>query len=104
MGSCVLKVLALSAGLSALSILYLFGTHQYKYYVYQLQQYPLLNGLVKFGVSFPLSYHLLGGLRHMAWDNVIGNNIQWNKQTAYAALGVSSAIGVVSMFMESEDE
>ncbi len=90
--------------MSSLSILYLFSAHKYKYYVYQLQQYPLLSGIVKFGVSFPLAYHYLGGLRHLAWDNVIGNNVQWNRQTAYGAAGMAGAISVVSMFMEFDEE
>lgn len=33
--------------------------------LWQLQQYPALNAIVKFGVVFPLSYHYLGGLRHL---------------------------------------
>ena len=30
---------------------------------------PLLGGLTKFTVAFPLVYHYMGGVRHLAWDN-----------------------------------
>jgi succinate dehydrogenase/fumarate reductase cytochrome b subunit len=53
------------AGIALLAVTALFAKRDYKYYVYQLQQYPLLNAIVKFGVAFPLSYHYLGGLRHL---------------------------------------
>lgn len=29
------------------------------------QKHPWFNSLVKFGVAFPVTYHLLGGLRHL---------------------------------------
>ena len=34
-------------------------------YIKGLQQYPFVNAVVKFGVAFPLTYHALGGVRHM---------------------------------------
>lgn len=45
------------------------NTTPVKAYIWHLQQYPILSALVKFGVAFPLTYHLLGGMRHMvrAW-------------------------------------
>jgi succinate dehydrogenase/fumarate reductase cytochrome b subunit len=84
--------------------MYLVGDHKYKYYVSGLQQYPLINGIVKFGVAFPLTYHYVGGLRHLAWDNIIGNNVVSNRQTAYAAIGVASVLSVGAMFVEYEPE
>jgi hypothetical protein len=54
------------AGIAGLSIANIPNTSTpFKEYVWKLQQYPLLSALVKFGVSFPLAYHLLGGLRHL---------------------------------------
>jgi len=83
--------------------MYLVGNNKYKYYVAGLQQYPILNGIVKFGVAFPLTYHYLGGMRHLAWDNIIGNNVASNRQTAYAAIGVSAVVGAAAMFVEYDE-
>lgn len=55
----------MAGGLSALAIAYIPAGGPYSDYLWQLQQYPLLNALVKFGVVFPLSYHYMGGLRHL---------------------------------------
>lgn len=44
---------------------YLFAGGKSKDYIAQLQQYPVLNALAKFGITLPLSYHLMGGLRHL---------------------------------------
>lgn len=30
---------------------------------------PLVAGAAKFSVAFPLTYHYLGGVRHLAWDH-----------------------------------
>lgn len=44
---------------------YLFAGGKAKDYIAVLQQYPLITALAKFGITLPLSYHLLGGLRHL---------------------------------------
>ena len=33
--------------------------------VANLQSYPLVNAIVKFGVAFPFAYHFAGGVRHL---------------------------------------
>ena len=53
------------AGIGGLSILNIPNTTPYQNYVWKLQQWPLINWLVKFGVSGSITYHLLGGLRHL---------------------------------------
>ena len=55
----------LVAGLALVSIASIPASKPYRHYLYQLQQYPVLNSLVKFGVAFPVTYHFLGGLRHL---------------------------------------
>lgn len=30
---------------------------------------PVVGGVAKFTVAFPLVYHYFGGVRHLAWDN-----------------------------------
>lgn len=52
-------------GLAALSIAYIPLGGRYVDYVWQLQQFPILNGIIKAGVTFPLAYHYLGGMRHL---------------------------------------
>lgn len=56
-----------------MSISSLVGTHDMKYYIYQIQQYPLISALLKFGVAFPLTYHYLGGLRHLVRDLLLAD-------------------------------
>lgn len=60
----------MTGGLAALAGVALASERKFPQHVHALQQVPLLNAAVKFGVAFPLSYHLMGGLRHIAWDNV----------------------------------
>jgi succinate dehydrogenase/fumarate reductase cytochrome b subunit len=55
--------------LGALSIAYIPAGGQLKDYIWHLQQYPFLNALVKAGVVFPLSFHYMGGLRHLVSSN-----------------------------------
>ncbi len=52
-------------GLGALSIAYLPASGKFTDYAAMLQRYPLLNAVTKAGVVFTLSYHWLGGLRHL---------------------------------------
>ncbi len=51
--------------MAGLAVIALVAPKDIRYYIYQLQQYPVLSALFKFGVAFPLSYHLFGGLRHL---------------------------------------
>ena len=30
---------------------------------------PVIAGAAKFSLAFPLVYHYLGGVRHLAWDH-----------------------------------
>jgi len=85
-------------------VLYLFNSHKYRTYVAALQGVPIANAIVKAGVAFPLAYHFLGGLRHLAWDNVIGNNPAWNRQTALASGAAAGAVAVVAAVSSWERE
>jgi succinate dehydrogenase/fumarate reductase cytochrome b subunit len=55
----------LTGGLAAVSIATLPSSSPITDYVWHLQQYPLLSALTKFAIAGPLTYHLLGGLRHL---------------------------------------
>ena len=60
----------------------------------------LLNALVKFGVAFPLTYHALGGLRHIAWDHLMWHDPVSTKTSGVAILGIAAAVGLVAVFVE----
>jgi succinate dehydrogenase / fumarate reductase cytochrome b subunit len=55
-------------GLAGLAGVALASEKKFPRHVAALQSVPLANAVVKFGVAFPLAYHMLGGLRHIAWD------------------------------------
>jgi succinate dehydrogenase/fumarate reductase cytochrome b subunit len=68
--------IAMTLGLGAFAITYPLLGKPWKSYVWQLQQMPLLNAIVKFGVAFPFAYHFAGGLRHLVsplWGRGIGS-------------------------------
>ena len=92
-----------AAGLALASIASLVKTKPYKHYVYQLQQYPVLNGLVKFGVAFPLAFHYLGGLRHMFWDTAKGQDIAFMKKSSMAISGAAAVVGVAAVFTQCSE-
>jgi succinate dehydrogenase (ubiquinone) cytochrome b560 subunit len=52
---------------------------------------PVLGSMAKFTVSFPLIYHYLGGVRHLAWDNYpeLLTNVDVTK-ASYALVGGSA--------------
>ncbi len=63
---------------------------------------PLLKSAVKLGIAFPLSYHLLAGVRHLAWDNLVGQEIQTMDRSSYAIIGASSIIALAAAVAESD--
>lgn len=69
-----------------------------------LQQWPLLNALVKFGVAFPFAYHFAGGLRHIAWDNILFHNPVSARISGYAALGFGAVAGLAGAVYESRED
>ena len=92
------------AGLAGLAGVALGSEKKFPAHVAALQSVPAANALVKFGVAFPLTYHMLGGLRHIAWDNLIGHNLKSATQSGWAALGVAGAVAAASVFVEGEHE
>lgn len=57
------------------------------------QSYPLLVFPAKFAISFPLTYHTLGGLRHLYWDRYrYGNQADKSSPLEVAAVERSSRI------------
>lgn len=60
----------------------------------------LIGPLAKIAVSFPLVYHYLGGLRHMAWDSYPQMlQTEGVASSSYALLAGSAAISVALAFV-----
>ncbi|CAH8481089.1 unnamed protein product [Heterobilharzia americana] len=49
----------------------------------------------KFLLCYPLVYHYLNGMRHLAWDYAIGFPIKTCNTTGFIALGLSLVISAV---------
>ena len=92
----------MTGGLAALAGVALVSERKFPAHVHALQSFPLLNAAVKFGVAFPLTFHLLGGLRHIAWDNVLFHNLKSASTSGFAALGVAGALAAGAVFVEGE--
>ena len=61
---------------------------------------PILVPVAKFAVAFPLSYHFLGGARHLYWDATLkGFDTKSMDMSSYALFGSSLAISVIAMFV-----
>jgi len=84
--------------------LYPFSGKSWKESVAGLQSWPVLNALVKFGVAFPLAYHFAGGLRHLAWDNILFHNPVSARTSGMAAIAVGGAVGLLAAVYETSDE
>ena len=93
----------LRAGLGGYAIAYPFIGGPWKQSVAALQQYPLLNAIVKFGIAFPFAYHFAGGLRHLAWDNVVYHNLPAARTSGLAAIGFGVAVGLVGAVYEADE-
>jgi len=73
-------------------------------FVDAVQTVPMMGTIARFGVAFPLTFHLLGGIRHLVWDNAQGHEIQEVNKTGYAVLGASVLAAAVLALMEFEKD
>lgn len=73
-------------------------------FVDTVQQVPMMGTIARFGVAFPLTFHLLGGIRHLVWDNAQGHEIKEVNQTGYAILGASLLASAILALMEFEKD
>lgn len=55
----------------------------------------ILGTLVLIGYSWSVLHHLLGGLRHLVWDLIIGMDLPWRNRMAAATLVGSLALTAV---------
>jgi succinate dehydrogenase/fumarate reductase cytochrome b subunit len=68
-----------------------------------LQESMMLKPMVKLAIAFPLSYHLLGGIRHLAWDSVWGHEISQVNVSSYGIIGGATAISLILAMVEIEE-
>ena len=54
----------------------------------------LIGTVAKFGVAFPLSYHYLGGVRHLVWDRMPEQTLtnELVEQSSYALIGTAGIL------------
>jgi len=57
---------------------------------------PAVIPVAKLCVAFPLTFHYLGGVRHLVWDHTLkGLDIKSMEMSSYVLFGSSAAISVV---------
>ena len=69
-----------------------------------LQELPLLNALVKFGVVFSGAYHLFGGIRHLQWDAVQFHSMPTIVKSGRLAVGAAVAAGLYGAVYEHDPD
>jgi succinate dehydrogenase / fumarate reductase cytochrome b subunit len=56
----------------------------------------VLGGVVLFGLTFVLFFHLLNGIRHLAWDVGYGFELETAKLTGGLVIAVAAALTIVT--------
>eukprot|EP00499_Haloplacidia_sp_CaronLabIsolate_P010295 CAMPEP_0196769468 /NCGR_PEP_ID=MMETSP1104-20130614/562_1 /TAXON_ID=33652 /ORGANISM="Cafeteria sp., Strain Caron Lab Isolate" /LENGTH=169 /DNA_ID=CAMNT_0042139563 /DNA_START=8 /DNA_END=517 /DNA_ORIENTATION=+ len=90
----------LAAGMSAMGMAALFGTDVTQMMYAFKDAAPLLVPPAKFAVAFGLTYHYLGGLRHVVWDNcpeMLTN--EKVEQLSFAMVGAAAGTSLVLTFL-----
>lgn len=93
--------MALTAYMAALGIGGLVLPHDLSYYVDVIQAWQLSSGTItaaKFVLSYPFTFHLVNGIRHLAWDTGRGLKMKDVYASGYATLGIAAiAAAVISV-------
>jgi succinate dehydrogenase (ubiquinone) cytochrome b560 subunit len=93
---------ALSLGCAGLGAIELVGGSGTALQVMQMvgSSSTILAAGAKFSVAFPISYHYLGALRHIAWDNKpdMLTNVDVEK-SSYILFGASTVLSAGTMFI-----
>ncbi|XP_062566711.1 succinate dehydrogenase cytochrome b560 subunit, mitochondrial-like [Saccostrea cucullata] len=61
----------------------------YIQYIKDLQLNPLLFTAAKYVLAFPVCYHYINGIRHLAWDWAIGFSLKATYQSGYFVLALA---------------
>lgn len=59
----------------------------------------VLGGLVLFGLTFVLFYHLCNGIRHLAWDAGLGFGKEQVRQSGIAAVAAAGGLTILSWLL-----
>lgn len=93
---------ALSVGCAGLGAIELVGGSGTALHVMQLvgSSGTILAAGAKFSVAFPITYHYLGALRHIAWDSKpdMLTNVDVEK-ASYYLFGASTVLSAGAMFI-----
>lgn len=73
-------------------------TH-YLNFVASLQLGPAIIIAAKYIIAFPVSYHYLNGIRHLAWDWAWGFGLQRLYKTGYVAITMSFLVASAFVFL-----
>ncbi|KAK2714048.1 hypothetical protein QYM36_008687 [Artemia franciscana] len=87
----------LTTSLYGLGIGYMFASHPFGYYINLLHSLNIpvpLIFLMKFGLGAATSFHVLNGIRHLAWDTGRGFDLKTVYRTAYIVTALSGAGGL----------
>ncbi|KAA0146998.1 hypothetical protein FNF29_07625 [Cafeteria roenbergensis] len=68
-----------------------------------VQESMLLKPLVKAAIAFPLTFHFLGGIRHLAWDSLWGFDQPTITSSAWGILYGSAGLTALLAFAEFEE-
>ncbi|XP_063959789.1 succinate dehydrogenase cytochrome b560 subunit, mitochondrial-like [Lytechinus pictus] len=85
----------LTVGIYALGLSMSVLPHDFAYYldaIKSLSYGPSLLFLTKMAIVWPMAYHTLNGVRHLAWDTGYGFDIKTLYKTGYFVLGLSFVV------------
>ncbi len=59
----------------------------------------ILGGLVLFGFTFAIFYHLVNGIRHLVWDAGVGLDKETAEQASYLVIGVAGGLTILTWLL-----
>ena len=67
------------------------------------QNQPVIAFFERATISYALSYHFAGGLRHLFWDSTVkGLDLESVNRSSYAVIGAAALLGTVLLFSSSD--
>ncbi|WAR06084.1 C560-like protein [Mya arenaria] len=91
------RVTAVSAG----SIFMFLAPHNFEHYlnvIQGLEMAPAIIIALKYVLAFPVSYHYVNGIRHLAWDWSWGFGLERLYKTGYFALTLALIVASTLVF------
>ena len=63
----------------------------------------LMSFALRAEIIYPLTYHLVGGVRHLWWDTTLkGLNLKDVNNSSIAIMGVAGVLGTVLLFLSAD--